>query len=109
VKAFVLIDNNLYKRGATGILMRCILGDQGHELLKEIHAGTCGHHTGPRTLVRKGFRQGFYWSTAVAISEDIVRRCEVCQSYAKCWRKKCTQRQSHSKPNKAGFARAESK
>jgi hypothetical protein len=26
-----------------------------------------------------------------------------------CWRKKCTQRQSHSKPNKAGFARAESK
>jgi hypothetical protein len=26
-----------------------------------------------------------------------------------CWRKKCTQRQSHSKPNKAGFTRAESK
>jgi hypothetical protein len=21
--------------------MRCILGDQGHELLREIHAGTC--------------------------------------------------------------------
>jgi hypothetical protein len=50
-KAFVLIDSELYKRGADGILMRCILRDQGRELLQEIHAGTCGHHVGPRTLV----------------------------------------------------------
>jgi hypothetical protein len=59
-KAFVLIDGELYKRGAAGILMRCIPGDQGRELLQGIHAGTCGHHAGPRTLVRKAFRQGFY-------------------------------------------------
>jgi hypothetical protein len=54
-KAFVLIDGELYKRGAAGILMRCILGDQGRLLLQEIHAGTCGHHAGPRTLVGKAF------------------------------------------------------
>jgi hypothetical protein len=59
-KAFVLIDGELYKRGAAGILMRCIPRDQGHELLQEIHAGTCGHHAGPRTLVGKAFQQGFY-------------------------------------------------
>jgi hypothetical protein len=82
-KAFVLIEGELYKRGATGILMRCILGDQGRELLQEIHAGTCGHHAGPRTLVRKAFRQGFYWPTVVADSKDIVRRCEGCQFYAR--------------------------
>jgi hypothetical protein len=35
--------------------MRCILGDQGRELLQEIHAGTCGHHAGPQTLVGKAF------------------------------------------------------
>jgi hypothetical protein len=29
---------------ATGILMRCIVRDQGRELLQEIHVGTCGHH-----------------------------------------------------------------
>jgi hypothetical protein len=50
-KAFVLIDGELYKCGAAGILMRCILRDQDRELLQEIHAGTCGHHAGPRTLV----------------------------------------------------------
>jgi hypothetical protein len=59
-KAFVLIDGELYKRGAAGILVQCILRDQGHELLQEIHADTCDHHAGPRTLVVKAFRQGFY-------------------------------------------------
>jgi hypothetical protein len=82
-KAFVLIDGEVYKRGVAGILMRCILGDQGRELLQEIHADTCGHHAGPRTLVRKAFRQGFYWPTVVADSKDIVQRCEGCQFYAR--------------------------
>jgi hypothetical protein len=82
-KAFVIIDGELYKRRAAGILMRCVPRDQGRELLQEIHAGTCGHHAGPRTLVGKAFRQGFYWSTAVADSKDIVRRCVGCQFYAR--------------------------
>jgi hypothetical protein len=66
-----------------------ILGDQGKELLREIHAGTCGHHAGtcghhadPRTFVGKSFRRGFYWPTVVADSKDIVRRCKGCQFYA---------------------------
>jgi hypothetical protein len=63
--------------------MRCIHRYQARELLKEIHAGTCGHHAGPRTLIGKAFRQGFYWPTAVADSKDIVRRCEGCQFYAR--------------------------
>jgi hypothetical protein len=45
-KTFVLIEGELYKRGATGILMWCILRDQGRELLRKIHVGTCGHHAG---------------------------------------------------------------
>jgi hypothetical protein len=82
-KAFVLIDGELYKHGAVGILMRCIPGGQGRELLQEIHAGACGYHDGPRTLVGKAFRQGFYWPTAVADSKDIVRCCEGCQFYSR--------------------------
>jgi hypothetical protein len=75
-KSVVLIEGNLYKRGAACILMRWILRDQGRELLCETHAGTCGHHADPRTLVGKAFRQGFYWRTAVANSKDIVRHYE---------------------------------
>jgi hypothetical protein len=82
-KAFILIDVELYKNGAVDTLMQCILGEQGRELLQEIHAGACGHHAGLRTLVGKAFQQGFYWPTAVADSKDIVQRCEACQFYAR--------------------------
>jgi hypothetical protein len=83
VKAFVLIDDKLYKRGAADILMRYILRDQGRKLLQEIHADTCGHHAGPRTLVGKAFRQGFYWPMAVTDSKNIGWRCEGCRFYAR--------------------------
>jgi hypothetical protein len=63
--------------------MRCILRDQCHKLLQEIHVGACGHHVGPRKLVGKVVRQSFCWPTAVADSKDIVRRCEGCQFYAR--------------------------
>jgi hypothetical protein len=58
--------------------MRCILEDEGRDLLQEIHVDTCDHHVGPRTLVGKAFRQGFYWLTAAADSKNIVQRCEGC-------------------------------
>jgi hypothetical protein len=38
---------------------------EGCELLRDIHAGICGHHAAPRTLVGNAFCQGFYWPTAV--------------------------------------------
>ena len=48
-----------------------------------IHAGICGHHAAPRTLVGNAFRQGFYWPTVVADTTDVVRTCEGCHFYAR--------------------------
>jgi ribonuclease HI len=59
-KSFTLLDGELYKRAASGVLQRCIPIPQGRELLRDIHAGVCGHHAAPRTLVGNTFRQGFY-------------------------------------------------
>jgi ribonuclease HI len=59
-KSFTLLDGELYKRAASGVLQRCIPIPQGRELLRDIHAGMCGHHAAPRTLVGNTFRQGFY-------------------------------------------------
>jgi transposase InsO family protein len=82
-KSFNLIDGELYKRAASGVLQQCIPIPQGRELLRDIHAGVCGHYAAPRTLVGNAFRQGFYWSTAVADASEIVRTCEGCQFYAR--------------------------
>jgi hypothetical protein len=83
VKSFALIDGELYKRAASGILQRCVPIPEGRELLRDIHAGICGHHAAPRTLVGNAFRQGFYLPTAVADASEIVRTCEGCQFYAR--------------------------
>jgi hypothetical protein len=82
-KSFTLFDGELYKRVASGILQRCVPIPQERELLRDIHAGVCGHHAAPRTLVGNAFRQGFYWLTAVADASEIVRTCEGCQFYAR--------------------------
>jgi ribonuclease HI len=54
-KSFTLIDGELYKHTASGVLQRCIPIPQGHELLRDIHTGVCGHHATSGTLVGNAF------------------------------------------------------
>jgi hypothetical protein len=37
-KSFALVDGELYKRAASGVLQRCVPIPQGRELLRDIHA-----------------------------------------------------------------------
>ncbi|XP_039815263.1 uncharacterized protein LOC120678176 [Panicum virgatum] len=71
-KSFALIDDELYKRNPSGILQHCIPVPEGKELIRDIHAGICGHHAVPRTLVGNAFQQGFYWPTIVTDATDVV-------------------------------------
>lgn len=82
-KSYKIIDQELYRRGHNSVLQRCILVEEGRSLLKDIHGGVRGHHAAPRTIVGSAFREGFYWPTAVAYAEQIVRTCDGCQFYAR--------------------------
>ena len=80
---YTLIGDVLYRRGATGVLMKCISSVTGKQLLDEIHSGQCGIHATSRTLVGKVFRSGFYWPTAKSDTAKLVQRCEACQFLSK--------------------------
>jgi hypothetical protein len=67
---YTLIGETLYRRGASGVLMKCILSATGKQLLDEIHVGQCGIHAASRTLVGKVFRSGFYWPTTKSDAAD---------------------------------------
>jgi hypothetical protein len=82
-KSFALVDGELYKCAASGVLQRCVPIPQGRELLRDIHAGVCGHHAAPHTLVGNAFRQGFCWPTAVVDASEIVRTSKGCQFYTR--------------------------
>ena len=82
-KAYTIINNELYKRSVTGAFQRCVSPEEGRKILHEIHSGDCGHHASSRSLVAKAFRHGFFWLTALADAEQIVRVCDGCQRYAR--------------------------
>jgi ribonuclease HI len=81
-KGYTIINKELYKRSATGVLQRCVESVEGLEMLREIHQGECGHHASSRALVAKVFRHGFDWPTTLQEAEDLVRKCNGCQMYA---------------------------
>jgi ribonuclease HI len=71
---YVVIGTERYRRSASnGVLMKCILRSEGLQLLQEIHGGECGNHASSANLVGKAFRSGFYWPTALANAQDLVR------------------------------------
>jgi hypothetical protein len=80
---YTIIGGLLYRRGATGVLMKCIHSATGKQFLDEIHAGQCGVHAASRTLVGKAFRSGFYWQTAKSDVVELVQKCEACQFLSK--------------------------
>jgi hypothetical protein len=83
-KSYVLVGDKLYRRGATsGVLMKCVPREEGKDISEEIHKGVCGNHASSLTLVSKAFRRALYWATALGDAEELVRRCQGCQYFAK--------------------------
>jgi hypothetical protein len=83
-KSYVLVGDKLYRRGTSSVvLMKCVPREEGKGILEEIHKGVCGNHASSRMLVSKAFRRAFYWPTTLGDAEELVRRCQGCQYFAK--------------------------
>jgi hypothetical protein len=76
-------DGDLYHHRPSGIALKCILTHEGQELLSDIHAGECGHHSSAGTLAGKAYCNRFYWSSVLSDAAEMVKRCEACQFHAK--------------------------
>jgi ribonuclease HI len=76
---FTLINDTLYKRGFMLPLLKCVLQEEGDYILREIHEGVCGNHSGSRVLAHKAVRAGFYWLNMSRDSMRIVKTCDKCQ------------------------------
>nr|GEV24856.1 reverse transcriptase domain-containing protein [Tanacetum cinerariifolium] len=45
----------------------------------EIHKGSCSMHAGPRSVVAKAIRLGYFWPTMHKDAQDMIRKCSDCQ------------------------------
>jgi hypothetical protein len=77
-KRYMLVEGELYRCGATNILIWCITQEDSCELLVKIHENECGNQASSRTLVGKAFWHGFYWLTALQDTVKLVKRCKTC-------------------------------
>jgi hypothetical protein len=76
-------DGDLYRHRPNGVALKYIPTHQDQELLRDIHAGECGHHASASTLAAKAYRSGFDWPSALWDAAEMVKRCEACQFHAK--------------------------
>jgi hypothetical protein len=62
---FAIIEGQLYKKGVSQPMLKCVTKTEGIQILREVHSGTCGSHSGPRALAATVIRQGFYWPAII--------------------------------------------
>ena len=78
-RGYRITNDEQYKASVIVALLKCVASSEGKQLLKEIRDSSRGSHNGPRALVGKAFRQGFYWPTAINNIASLVQHCKGCQ------------------------------
>ncbi|CAL8993374.1 unnamed protein product [Prunus brigantina] len=79
---YLLLQGILYRRSYSLPLLRCVAPQQGDYILREIHEGACGDHSGSQSLAFKAVRQGYYWPSLHADATRIVQKCDPCQRFS---------------------------
>ena len=57
---FTILNNTLHKRGFSMPYLKCVDKEEAKYILEEIHEGVCRNHTGPRSLVSKVIKTGYF-------------------------------------------------
>ena len=76
---FTLFNDTLYKRGFSMPYLKCVDEKEAKYILEEIHGGICGDYAGPRSLVNKVIRTGYFWPTMQVDAVELVKKCDKCQ------------------------------
>ena len=63
---YVLIDDELYRRTAEDLLLKCLDSDQARVAMGEVHEGICGTHQSAPKMKWLLRRAGFYWPTMLS-------------------------------------------
>ena len=75
-------NHKLYKRSFSGPYLLCVHPELTESLLKELHEGICGSHTGGRSLAYSAITQGYWWPNMHREALEYVRKCDQCQRFA---------------------------
>ncbi|XP_015934178.1 uncharacterized protein LOC107460334 [Arachis duranensis] len=78
---YTSIAGELYKRGISQALLKCLNTDEAREVMDEVHEGICGNYIGGRALAAKIVRTGYFWPTMKRDCITKVKTCDKCQKH----------------------------
>jgi len=70
-----MIGDDLYKRGYGQPLLKCVTAKQAQYIIKELHEGICGYHSGARTMTTRILRPGYFWPIMEADCHTFIKKC----------------------------------
>ncbi|XP_021980658.1 uncharacterized protein LOC110876804 [Helianthus annuus] len=79
---YELIDGEFYRRSYLGPSLNCADNEEAKYVIREIHEGICGMHSGPRTVVAKVMDAGFYWPRMYETASEEIKSCDNCHLHA---------------------------
>ncbi|GJY31040.1 reverse transcriptase domain-containing protein [Tanacetum coccineum] len=71
-RQYKLLEGVLYKRSFLKSWLRCVGQLQADYVIREIHEGLCSMHAGPRSVVAKAMRLGYYWPTMHRDAREMI-------------------------------------
>lgn len=75
-------SDQMYRRSFTGPDLKVVHDSQVENVLRELHEGSSGCHSGGRSLSHRALTQGYWWPKMKKTSEEYAKKCEQCQKHA---------------------------
>nr|KYP46166.1 Retrovirus-related Pol polyprotein from transposon opus [Cajanus cajan] len=95
---YVLLNNELYKRGFDGVLFKCLGSHEGYIAMAEVHEGIFGVHQAGEKMKWTLSRKGFYWPTMIKDCIEFAKSYEECQKHGPIQRVPASELHSIIKP-----------
>ena len=76
-----ILNDTLYKRGFSMPYLKCMDEEEAKYILEEIHKAVCRDHVGPRSLVSKVIRTGYFWPIMQVDVRELIKKCDKCQRF----------------------------
>jgi hypothetical protein len=80
---YCIMEDNLYWKDPTRILLKCVDEEESQRIMIEMHAGACGGHLYWKSTTNKILKAGYYWPTLFSDVCSKVRACISCQKFAR--------------------------
>ncbi|GJS04239.1 reverse transcriptase domain-containing protein [Tanacetum coccineum] len=84
---YKMMEEKLYRRSYLSPWLRCVGPMQAKNIIKEVHEGSCGMNSGPRLVVSKLTRLGYYWLFMHKDAKELTQKCKAYQIYSSVPRK----------------------